>query len=132
MNPKIIFSAYLAFLISITVYDQALGSSSRNTEVSQEQLEEFARCMTNKGWVVYSSFTCSACRAQQELFGEASAHLKIIECNPHAPDSKVEQCLNMNIRYTPTWVMIQKGTEVKRAKGYQKLDDLASITGCSL
>ena len=81
---------------------------------------------------MYSSFTCPACRAQQGLFGQASVHLKIIECNPHAPNTQVEQCLKKNIRYTPTWLMEKNGTEIKRFKGYKELADLASMTECTL
>jgi hypothetical protein len=131
MNHKIIIPPLLVFLALFFISGQASGEPSGNNDVSQKQLVEFAKCMTNKGWVMYSSFTCPACHAQQELFGQASAHLKIIECNPHAPHTQVEQCLQKKIRYTPTWVMTQKGTEVKRAKGYQELDDLASMTGCT-
>lgn len=132
MNPKIIISFLLAFMMSAIIFGQALGHSSRNPKGSQEQWEEFAKCITEKGWAMYSSFTCSACRAQQELFGQASVYLKIIECNPHAPNTQVEQCLKKNIRNTPTWVMTQKGKEVKRSKGYKGMEDLASMTECPL
>lgn len=130
MNRKVIIPSSLMFLALLFISGQAFGDSSQEHEVHRERLAEFAKCITKRGWVMYSSFTCPACRAQQKLFGEASAHLKIVECNPHSPHTQVEQCLRNNIRYTPTWVMIEKGTEVKRKKGYQELGDLASITGC--
>lgn len=132
MNPKIILSSFPAFLLSLLISCQAPGNPARNQEVPQERLAEFARCMTERGWIMYSSFTCPACRAQQKLFGDASVHLNIIECNPQAPDTQVEQCLKKNIRYTPTWLMEKNGTEVKRLKGYQELEELASMTGCAL
>jgi hypothetical protein len=132
MIHKIINLSFLVILISMFVSGQVFGNSSRNSEVSQERLAEFAQCMTEKGWAMYSSFTCPACRAQQKLFGEANVHLKIIECNPHAPDTQVEQCLKKNIRYTPTWLMEQNGAEIKRSTGYKKLSDLVSLTRCSL
>jgi len=130
MNHKIIIPSVLMFLALFFISSQVSGNSSRDPGVSQERLVKFAQCIAKKGWVMYSSFTCSACRAQQRLFGKASIHLKIIECSPHAPNTQVEQCLKKNIRYTPTWVMIQKGAEIKRSKGYKELDDLASMTGC--
>ena len=132
MNHKIMIPSSLMLLALLFTSGQASGNSSRNNEVSQERSVEFAKCITKKGWSMYSSFTCLACRAQQELFGPAAVHLKIIECNPHAPRTQVEQCLKKNIQYTPTWVMTQKDKEVKRTKGYQKLQDLASMTGCTL
>lgn len=129
MNHKIIISSFLAFLF---IPGLAAGDPSRSDEASQDRLVEFAKCITEKGWTMYSSFTCPACRAQQKLFGQATAHLKIIECNPHAPDTQVELCLKKNIRHTPTWVMTKNGTEIKRSKGYKKLDGLAAMTGCNL
>jgi len=130
MNHKIIIVSSLMFLALLFISSQASGDSSRNPNVSQKRLVEFAKCITKKGWTMYSSFTCSACRAQQELFGKTTVHLKIIECNPHAPHTQVEKCLKKNIRYTPTWVMEKNGTEIKRSKGYKEIGDLASMTGC--
>ena len=132
MNHKIIIPFSLMFLALLFTSGQASGQPSRNPKVSQERLVEFAQCITKKGWAMYSSFTCPACRAQQKLFGQATVHLKVIECNPHAPDTRVEQCLKKNIRHTPTWVMTKNGTEIKRSKGYKNLEDLASMTGCAL
>ena len=130
MNYKILILAWLMFLILCFSSSQALGDSSRNQEASHERLVKFSQCITEKGWALYSSFTCSACRAQIELFGQAAGHLKIIECNPHAPDTQVQQCLENKIRHTPTWLMEKNGAGVKRLKGYKKLEDLASMTGC--
>lgn len=132
MTHKIIIPSLLMLLVLLFISGQSFGNSSSNPKVSQEQLAEFTKCITKRGWAMYSSFTCKTCRAQLKLFGQASVHLKVTECNPHAPDTQVEQCLEKNIRYTPTWVMIQKGTEIKRAKGYKELEDLASMTGCPL
>lgn len=122
----------LIVLALFFISPRAFGDFSQGQEVSRERLGKFAKCITNTGWVMYSSFTCPACRAQQKLFGEAYAHLKIVECNPHAPDTKVERCLENKIRFTPTWLMEKKGAEIKRKKGYQTLQGLASMTGCSL
>ena len=119
-------------LALIFISSEASGNTSRSPKVSQKRLGEFANCITNNGWAMYSSFTCSACRAQRELFGQTAVHLKIIECNPHAPHTQVEQCLKNNIRHTPTWVMEKNGIEINRSKGYKKLKDLASMTECNL
>ena len=132
MNHKNIIFSFLAFLMWVFISNLALGSPHKNAPVSQKQLEKFTKCITEKGWVMFSSATCSACRAQLELFGSAYVHLKIIECNPHAPDTQVELCLKKKIRYTPTWLMEEGGTEVKRFRSYRELKDLASITECAL
>ncbi len=132
MNHKIIIAPWIIYLAFLFICSQVSGNTSRNSKVSQERLAEFAKCITEKGWAMYSSFTCSACRAQQKLFGQATDHLKIIECNPHAPDTQVDICLKKKIRFTPTWLLEKNGLEVERFKGYKELEALAHLTGCSL
>jgi hypothetical protein len=123
----------LGVLISImlcSASSRAMGDSSGDDKSSRDQLVDFSQCLAEKGWVMYSSFTCSACRAQRELFGPAAKYLKIVECSPHAPDNQSQQCLKMKIRYTPTWLLEKNGTEIKRIKGYKELEELAALTGC--
>lgn len=92
---------------------------------------KLAKCLTQKGWTMYGSFTCSACIAQKKLFGEeAFAHIEEIECNPHAPNTKVEVCIKKKIRITPTWVLEQEGQESIRIAKYQLLEDLAMHSDC--
>ena len=131
MNHPNRIVAGLILLMFVPV-SQASGGAFGNRETSHQRLVEFAQCLTERGWVMYSSFTCSACRAQRELFGPAVTHLKIVECSPHAPDTQAQQCLDRRIRYTPTWLKEANGIEVKRIKGYKKLEDLASVTDCPM
>ena len=92
---------------------------------------ELAKCLSQKGWVMYSSYTCSACIAQKKLFGEeAFAHIKETECNPHAPNTNVELCIKKNIRITPTWILEKDGQEVMRIAEYQLLEDLVVHSDC--
>jgi hypothetical protein len=81
---------------------------------------------------MYSSFTCSACRAQRKAFGKAFAHIKEIECNPHAPNTQVDLCLEKKIKKTPTWILEKNEKETKRIEGYQLLENLAPKSGCEL
>lgn len=110
----------------------ASGGESYSQEPTQEQLAALAHCLTDKGFVMYGSITCSACAAQRKAFGQAFAHIREIECNPHAPNSQVQLCLKRKIRKTPTWIAEKDGKEVKRTEGYQLLEDLASFAGCNL
>jgi len=96
----------------------------------QDKLESFAKCLSEKGYLMYSSFTCSRCRAQRKNFGEAFEYIKEIECNPTATNTQVELCLEKKIRKTPTWIQEVNGQELKRLEGYQLLEILASSSGC--
>ncbi len=105
---------------------------ARATEPTPEALAGLARCLSEKGVVMYGSITCSACRAQRKAFGPAFSHVKEIECNPNAPNTQVERCMKKKIEKTPTWIMEKGGEEMKRIEGYQLLNDLASFAGCKL
>lgn len=108
------------------------GSESPPEALTQERLAALARCLTEQGFVMYGSITCSACRAQRKAFGPAFAHINEIECNPHVPDTQAERCLAKNLKTTPTWIAEKDGKELKRLEGYQLLEDLAAAAGCEL
>jgi len=100
------------------------------TEQNAWANERLARCIAEKGWVMYGSITCSGCRAQRKAFGNAFAHITEIECNPHIANNQVERCLDRKIGKTPTWILEKDGAEIKRIESYQLLEDLAVLTGC--
>jgi hypothetical protein len=101
-------------------------------EPTPEALDGFARCLTARGWVMYSSSICSACRAQRKAFGGAFEHIEEIECNPHAPQSQAERCLEREVRRTPTWLREIDGEVAARLEDYQLLDALAVASDCPL
>ncbi len=128
-----------AFILSIIIFflagwffiqKNAYGDVSRYDNPTQETQAQLANCLTEKGWVMYSSFTCSACRAQHKAFGKAFKDIKVIECNPNAPNNQVELCLKRKIRKTPTWILEKNEKEIKRIEGYQLLENLAPASGC--
>jgi hypothetical protein len=95
-----------------------------------ESPEQLAQCLDDKGWVMYSSFTCSACRSQRKAFGDAFDLIEEIECNPTAENSEAERCLQMKIRKTPTWILEKDSAELERLEGYQLLEDLDAAASC--
>jgi len=126
--------AALAFSMALSGCDKGDGgdASSPPEAPTSASLAKIATCLTDKGWVMYGSFTCSACRAQRKAFGEALVHIKEIECNPNAPNTQVDLCLTKGIETTPTWIQEKGGEEIKRLEGYQLLEDLVSVSGCDL
>lgn len=106
------------------------GKPEVANDASPEDFEMLARCLTSEGWVMYSSFTCSVCRVQEELFGGAIEYIQTVECNPHADNAQSERCIEKKIRKTPTWIREREETELGRLEGYQPLDVLASQSSC--
>lgn len=94
-----------------------------------------AECLSNSGWVMFGSETCSACRAQRKLFGDAFGTIASIECNPHSNNAQTDLCLKYKVKKTPTWIKIEgpldKQQEIKRIESFQLLTDLAQQTDCN-
>ena len=104
--------------------------SAIETDLSDEQLVELAQCLTERGWVAYASFTCSACRMQRSSFREAFDFIQEVECNPTADDAEPERCLAARLTETPTWILELDGTEVRRLAGYRSPEELAAESAC--
>lgn len=86
-------------------------------------LEEFAKCLTNKGAVMYGAYWCPHCKEQKKMFGSAFQYIKYVECT-----EKVQECLNKNIKGYPTWIF----KDGSRLEGEQSLEVLSEKTGCEL
>jgi hypothetical protein len=131
MKTKVI-TLSIIFCLAIGVFNvnDTCGGGFDMGHSKQERQAQLANCLTEKGWALYSSFTCPACRSQSRAFGEAFEFIKEIECNPNAPNNQVELCLKMKIKKTPTWILEKNGEEVKRIESYQLLEDLASVAEC--
>jgi hypothetical protein len=133
MKPKLLlFAVMLSLFVAGCEKRDGSGGDSRTGAPTQEALAALARCLTEQGFVMYGSITCSACRAQRKAFGPAFAYIEEIECNPHAANTQVERCLERKIQTTPTWIAEKNGKEIRRLEGYQLLEDLASFAGCAL
>ncbi len=132
MKTGAIILAIIIFILSGGIFTKkdAYGGASRYDDPTPTTQEQLAHCLTEKGWAMYSSFTCSACRAQRKAFGKAFKDIKVIECNPNAPDNQVDLCLKKKIKKTPTWILERNGEEIKRIESYQLLEDLASAAEC--
>ena len=118
-------------IAAIIVLCLVLGGGLGNTSLAAAWTKEsLALCLAEKGWVMYGSITCSACRAERKAFGKSFEHITEVECNPHIPNNQVERCLKRKIKRTPTWIREKDDQEIGRIVGYQLLEDLARLTGC--
>jgi len=87
------------------------------TKSHPETSEEVAKCI-GKNSELYTQLGCSACKTQEEMFGENYKYLNVIDC-------WFERDKCSNIEYTPTWII--KG---EKYVGVQSISDLQELTGC--
>ncbi|MCL4399984.1 hypothetical protein M1506_01775 [Patescibacteria group bacterium] len=86
-------------------------------------LDYFARCLSEKGLVMYGLYSCPHCQAEKELFGSSFKYVNYVECSENP-----SKCTAEGINAVPTW--IEPGGE--RLVGTQSLDNLSSVSGCKL
>jgi hypothetical protein len=96
------------------------GYSITENAISEAGLEDFARCLTEKGVKMYGSVTCLHCANQKALFKDAFKYINYIECL-----SNPEQC--SGLEGVPAWEI-----NGKIAIGEQSLNKLAELSGCVL
>lgn len=85
--------------------------------------------LNEQGWVYYRSYTCSNCKRQEKLLGEAYKQLNAVECHPKGPGGRPELCLQKKIDKTPTWVLEIDGKETRRLEGLQSIEELMKQSG---
>jgi hypothetical protein len=89
---------------------------------SQEgKYKEFAECLAEKGITMYGERTCPHCAEQKYLFGDDFKYVAYVEC-ADVPE------LCAKVELYPTWI----NSQGERKEGVQRLDDLATWSGCTL
>ncbi|MGB8816098.1 MAG: hypothetical protein WCC74_02620 [Minisyncoccia bacterium] len=85
--------------------------------------DDFAKCLTGKGILMYGAIWCENCKIQKNLFGSSFQYIKYVEC----PDN-AKLCLEKGIEGYPTWIF----ADGKKIEGRDTLEDLAKVSGCEL
>jgi hypothetical protein len=84
-----------------------------------ETPEELAKCIGENS-VLYVQLGCSACKTQEEMFGENYKHLNVVDCW-----FDQDKCIKKQIEATPTWEI-----KNKNYRGVKSIDTLKQLTGC--
>ncbi len=92
------------------------------------QLDEFAKCLKDKGVKFYGAFWCSHCQNQKKLFGKSQKYLPYVECS--TPDSRgqLQVCKDASIQVYPTWHFADNSAK----EGELTLQQLSEKSGCQL
>src|SRR3989344_9302749 len=74
-----------------------------NKKYSQGQIDAFAKCLTEKGVVMYGAFWCPHCARTKARFGSAFKYIKYVECDPKGDAQQAELCISKGIERYDTW-----------------------------
>ena len=89
---------------------------------TENAAETVAKCLAEKGAVMYGSEYCGYCNKQKELFGEAFQYITYVECTEQA-----QLCQENGVRSVPAWEI-----NGQLRVGFKSLDELALMAGCTL
>lgn len=113
------------FYFLIIVVAIAIGSfvllKSGDREASR--LDEFAKCLADKGIAIYGADWCPHCQNEKKAFGDSFRLVPYIEC-PEDP----KRCLAAGIAGFPTWIF----SDGRKLEGEQGLEKLSRESGCLL
>jgi len=84
--------------------------------------DKLAKCLTDKGIVMYGLSTCPHCLEQKELFGDSFKYVTYVECS-----EQQSLCTAKGVQYVPAWEI-----DGKIEVGTKPLDELARIAGCGI
>ncbi|MBI4272517.1 hypothetical protein HY621_01545 [Candidatus Uhrbacteria bacterium] len=121
-TTKIILFSLGGIVIAAGIYAFALSESKPSP------LDDFARCLKDKGATFYGAFWCPHCQNQKKMFGKSAKLLPYVECSTADGKGQLPACTEKKIDGYPTWEF----ADSSRESGEVSLEKLAEKTGCTL
>lgn len=125
MNKKFFLTIGAGILLIAILYfavPEIIKITGNAGTESPEELDNFAKCLTEKDAKFYGASWCSHCNNQKTAFGSSMQYIQYVECTEEA-----EQCNNAGITAYPTWII-----NSQQYLGEQSFEKLSEITGCEL
>lgn len=95
-------------------------------DYSQEEVDIFAKCLTEKGAVMYGAFWCPHCARTKARFGSSFRYIEYVECDPRGDNEQSELCIEKEIESYDTWEF----ADGSRLVGEPSFQAMAEKTGC--
>lgn len=105
-----------------------IGFWWRQGNQQTSKLDDFTKCLKDRGAKFYGAFWCPHCQNQKAIFGSSAKYLPYIECSTPDGNSQLPVCKDKNIEGYPTWEF----NDGSRITGEISLDQLAQKTECQL
>ena len=119
MSKKQAFLIVAILTVGIGGYLFAVGPSGP----SDGRLDAFAKCLAEKGAIMYGADWCPHCQREKRNFGTSFQYVPYVEC-PDDPD----RCATAGVNGYPTWIY----PDGRRYEGEQGLQRIAEQSRCPL
>jgi hypothetical protein len=120
MKKLYVILGLVAVLVVLVV---ALVFLGKPKDTIAKNYDVFAKCLAEKGVVMYGAKWCSHCQNQKKQFGDSFKYVKYVEC-----PEQIKLCTEKGIQGFPTWGM----PDGQKLIGEQELQTLSMETGCQL
>jgi glutaredoxin len=87
---------------------------------------DVAKCLTQKGVIMYGAYWCPHCAAQKKIFGDDFQFITYQECDDAGTNGNHKLCLEKGVTSYPTWIFPGQGNLV----GEQQPASLAQLANC--
>jgi len=96
---------------------------------NEGNLDDFTKCLAEKGVKMYGAYWCPHCQNQKALFKNSAEFMEnvYIECDSGGENPKPELCQEKGIGGYPTWEI-----NGNMYPGEKSLGELAGLSGCKL
>lgn len=121
----LLFGALL--ILGIIVVLVFIGKSGES--YNQEDIDTFAKCITEKGGVMYGAFWCPHCAKVKKNFGESFRHIVYVECDPRGDNEQSLLCIEKGIENYATFEF--NDNPETRLVGEPTFEELAAASGCA-
>jgi hypothetical protein len=121
MKKIILIPAIILLIAAGTILLFVRSNNPANS--SNNSLDEFARCLSEKGAVMYGTNVCSHCQEQKKIFGDSFRLVRYVDCFQN-----VAECQQKNIENVPTWIF----GDGEKIIGVQSIEELSQRTSCPL
>ena len=99
-----------------------------NKTSTTSNLDEFSKCLSEKGVKMWGAYWCPHCKNQKAEFGSSWENIDYVECSLPGGSGQTKECTDAGIKGYPTWEF--EGRE--RIEGEVPLEILSEKTGCEL
>jgi hypothetical protein len=130
MNKKKSKIFLMALIFAVIFTSFILIKLTATPQENSPEIEAFAKCLTEKGAVMYGTFWCSHCLNTKKKFQDSFEYINYIECAAQGENEQSELCIKKNIPGYPTWEFNEDSTT--RIFGKPSFEELAEKTGCEV
>jgi thiol-disulfide isomerase/thioredoxin len=113
-------------IVLIVVAIVLISKSGKN--YSSSDVDAFAKCLTEKGAVMYGAFWCPHCSRVKKNFGESFRYINYVECDPKGENEQSTLCIQKGIENYATFEF--NNNPETRLVGEPSFEELAAATGC--